>query len=170
MHPQILSSPDTPVYFLQSSKIKAGIQASRLSPRKRMMVPIQRDDHAPVQRLLNVMQPGSYVQPHRHPRPQAIELVQVLQGSIRVWIFNDAGTVTETQLLRAGQIESLVDIEPDNWHTFTALEPDTVVLEIKGGPYDQKLDKVFATWAPHEEAVGASSYLQQLLNAENRSG
>jgi len=128
------------------------------------MVPIQRSPNAPVQRLLNIMQPGSYVQPHQHPRPQAIELAQVLQGSLRVWIFNESGSVIETRKCVAGTPESLVDIEPQVWHSFAALEPDTVILEIKGGPYDQSQDKVFAPWAPPETAPDSANYLAQLLN------
>ncbi len=162
---QCLPSPESPVFFLDAARLQQGIAASRVNERRRMMVPIQRSEAAPVQRLLNIMQPGSYVQPHRHPRPQAAELAYVIQGAMQVWIFDDAGAVTESRICRAGTAESLVDLEPDIWHSFAALEPDTVILEIKGGPYDKAQDKVFAPWAPNENEPAASAYLQQLLAA-----
>ncbi|MEM6600083.1 MAG: WbuC family cupin fold metalloprotein, partial [Verrucomicrobiota bacterium] len=147
---QCLDSPTDPVFFLTQQRVQRGIAASRVNDRRRIMLPIQRSEAAPVQRLLNIMQPGSYVQPHQHPRPQAIELAHVLQGSICVWIFDDSGAVLESRTCTAGELESLVDIEPGVWHSFAALKPDTVILEIKGGPYDKTQDKIFAKWAPRE--------------------
>jgi len=163
MQRQCLDSPADPVFFLDEAHLQEGIAASRVHERKRIMVPIQRSETASVQRLLNIMQPGSYVQPHQHPRPQAVELAQVLQGSMRVWIFDDNGTVQLTRTCSAGSSESLVDIEPNVWHSFAALEPDTVILEIKGGPYNKSQDKIFADWAPVETEPEAADYLQGLL-------
>lgn len=159
-----LDPPTRSVFFLEQETLDAGIAASRSNDRKRVMIPIQRSETAPVQRLLNIMQPGSYVQPHLHPRPQAIELAQVLRGSMRVWIFDDAGHVLDTRVCTAGTPASLVDIEPHIWHSFAALEPDTVILEIKGGPYDKAQDKIFAEWAPREsEPEQTGPYLRSLL-------
>jgi len=138
--------------------------AARCHSRKRVMLPIQRSETAPVQRLLNIICPGSYVQPHCHPGPQSIELVHVLQGAIRVWIFDDSGNITDDRNLVSGTPYSLVDLEPNIWHTFAALEPDTVILEIKKGPYDKEQDKVFAPWAPAESDLGSSDYLNSLLS------
>ncbi|MEM6822427.1 MAG: WbuC family cupin fold metalloprotein [Verrucomicrobiota bacterium] len=164
-----LTPPKGPVFFLSEELVQVGIIASKKSPRKRMMVPIQRSESAPVQRLLNIMQPGSYVQPHRHPRPQATELVLVIQGAIQIWIFDDSGNITESQRLESGQINTLVDIEPNVWHTFAAQESDTVVLEIKGGPYDRENDKIFAPWAPVETDPAAQIYLESLQRNTSRS-
>ncbi|MEM6886247.1 MAG: WbuC family cupin fold metalloprotein [Verrucomicrobiota bacterium] len=163
MSHQCLDSPTDPVFFLTREHVEEGIAASRINKRRRIMLPIQRSEAAPVQRLLNIMQPGSYVQPHRHPRPQAIELAHVLQGAMRVWIFDDTGNVLQTRCCTAGSTESLVDLEPDIWHSFAALEPDTVILEIKGGPYDKSRDKIFAPWAPVETESEATAYLKALL-------
>jgi dTDP-4-dehydrorhamnose 3,5-epimerase-like enzyme len=55
----------------------------------------------------------------------------------------------------------MIDIEPNLWHGFVALEPDTVILEVKRGPYDGAGDKVFAPWAPGEtDAAGATALAQ----------
>lgn len=161
-----LTTPSGPVFILDKAILQQAILASRAHPRRRVMQPIQRSEQALVQRLLNIMQPGSYVQPHKHPRPQAVELIQPIQGSIRAFIFDDKGSVTRSVCLKAGSIPCLLDIEPNVWHTFCALEPDTVVLEVKGGPYDASRDKIFADWAPSEQQPGAPSFLNALLAKE----
>ena len=164
MIPASLTSPNTPTFFLETSQIEAGVAASRSSARGRLMQILQRDSQCQVQRLLNFMQPGSYVQPHCHPEPHAIETVTPLQGAIHVWIFDATGEVQCCRTLLAGSPTScLLDMEPGVWHTFAAAEPDTVVLEIKRGPYDAATDKQFADWAPAESAVGAAEYLQRLM-------
>ena len=48
------------------------------------------------------------------------------------------------------------------WHGVLALDPDTVILEIKRGPYDNS-DKVFAEWAPAEGAEGSEEFYREML-------
>lgn len=157
-----LDPPVGPVHRPDAVRLADGIAASRSSPRRRVVVPVQRSESAVVQRMINVIQPDSYLRPHHHPRPQGVELVCVLQGEIGVFLFDDDGSVTSVFRLRPGPDTSIIDIEPRVWHTFLALAPDTIVLEIKGGPYDRDLDKVFPPWAPAEDEAGAAAY-QELL-------
>jgi cupin fold WbuC family metalloprotein len=71
--------------------------------------------------------------------------------------------VRSAHRLDAGNPAScVVDIEPGVWHTLTPLADDTVVLEIKRGPYCAETDKTFAVWSPEEGAVEAADYLKQL--------
>jgi cupin fold WbuC family metalloprotein len=160
--PTSLTAPAGPVFWLTPELIESARVASRTHPRQRIMVQIQRSEAAPVQRLLNVMQPGSYVRPHQHPRPQAIELVHVIQGAAALCIFQADGTLLEKRELRSGTEAALADMEPGVYHTFYAVEPDTVVLEIKGGPYDAKQDKIWPAWAPEENTPEAVAYLERL--------
>ncbi len=161
--PLALPTPIGPVLFVNDTLLAEGIAASRASRRGRIMRPLQRDNAGPVQRLLNFMQPGSYVQPHCHPAPHAIETAMPLQGAVHLWIFDENGRVMNHGELRAGIAGAcLADWEPGVWHTFSAIEPDTVVLEIKRGPYDAATDKQFATWAPREGSAEAAAYLAGL--------
>jgi hypothetical protein len=41
--------------------------------------------------------------------------------------------------------------------------PDTLIFEVKQGPYDPKTDKDFAAWSPLEDAPEAELYLNSLL-------
>ena len=56
-----------------------------------------------VQRFLNVLQPGTYVRPHRHVREQGtgFECFLVLQGAIGLLIFDGDGQLIERQHLSA---------------------------------------------------------------------
>jgi len=43
-----------------------------------------------------------------------------------------------------------------------ALAPDTVILEIKKGPYSAMSDKDFASWAPEEGAQGFEDVVRRI--------
>lgn len=140
-------------FVLDAETLRRGCEAAAASSRRRIILPLHRSQDALVQRMLNFLQPETYIAPHLHPLPSASETIQVLQGAIGFMLFNATGEVLQTWRLEAGLL-GLIDIEPDVWHGFVALEPDTVVLEIKRGPYSGAEDKVFAPWAPAEGAVG----------------
>lgn len=137
-------------YQLTAADWEAGLETSRTSPRRRCILPIHRTQDAPVQRMLNFLQPGTYVRPHRHPRTGAVESIALLKGAIRFRIFEEDGSVKTEFDLRAGTPQSVVDIEPLVWHAFDVLEPDTILFETKMGPYDTQLDKEFAPWSEEE--------------------
>jgi cupin fold WbuC family metalloprotein len=149
------------VFALTDEILSAGFSASAQSPRKRIILPLHRTQDAVVQRMLNFMQPGTYIQPHRHPEHHAIETIQVLRGGLDFLIFHADGTVAERHCLRASGL-GLIDIEPGVWHGMVVMEPDTVLLEIKRGPYDANADKSFAPWAPAEGHPDVAAYLAGL--------
>jgi len=152
-----------PVFVLDAATVEQGITAAKASPRRRIIMQLHRSDTEGVQRMLNFMQRGSYARPHCHPSPENIETVTVLQGSVGFFLFEATGTVRCAHRLEAGNPAScLVDIEPGVWHTLVPLANDTVVLEIKRGPYRAETDKAFADWSPDEGSVEASGYLEQL--------
>jgi cupin fold WbuC family metalloprotein len=164
-----LESPVGPVHVLTEERLEEGIRESRLNGRGRIIIPIQRSEQAPVQRLVNVLQPGSYVRPHYHPRPQAVELICILRGRVNFVVFDETGRIEKSVTLQTGSAPTIMDIEPMVWHTIIALEPDSVILEIKGGPYDRVKDKVFADWAPEEGSPEADSFLRSMAS-ESCSG
>ncbi len=151
-YPVSLPPAEGPVFELTGDLLDRGCRAARESPRKRIIFPIHRRPEARVQRMLNFMQPGTYVVPHRHPLDHAIETVQVLRGALGFLVFDEEGGLVSTHRLSADSGSALLDIEPGIWHGMVVLEEDTVLLEIKRGPYDPATDKEFASWAPGEEA------------------
>jgi cupin fold WbuC family metalloprotein len=104
----------------------------------------------PIQRLLNAIEPGSYVRPHRHSAVDRWEWFQALAGAAGILIFDDRGTVLErVDISSAGPVYG-IEIPPGVWHTVVSLAPGTVLFEIKPGPYVPLTDKDFAQWAPAE--------------------
>lgn len=114
-----------------------------------------------VQRMLNALEPDTYVRPHRHIDPPKVELFVILRGRLAVLIFDDHGQVLHTVILEASTRPAL-DIPAGHWHSLIALEPGTIAFEAKEGPYVPATDKDFASWAPREGSSEAASYLAKL--------
>ena len=151
------------VFALDAATIQRGVNAAKESPRLRIIMPLHRSNTEGVQRMLNFMQRGSYARPHCHPAAENIESVAVLQGAVGFVVFAPEGAVRSAHRLEAGNAAScLVDIEPGVWHTLVPLADDTVILEIKRGPYAAATDKTFATWAPEEGDPASGDYLKNL--------
>jgi len=113
--------------------------------------------------MLNALQPGSYVRPHRHLNPPKAESTVLLRGKIGFVTFLADGSIDRHWVLAAGAACFGVDCHPGVFHTVFALEPDTVVFEVKPGPYDAASDKDFAPWAPEEGTAEAEAYLERLV-------
>lgn len=133
------------------------------APRGRKNRNFHPHDAYPAHRLLNAIEPGSYVAPHRHNDPSKDETMLVLRGRLGVVLFDDAGKAIASHALRAGGDPFGIDIPHGIWHTVFALEPGTVFFEAKAGPYVALDSSEKAAWAPQENAPEAKAYLEQLL-------
>ncbi|WP_163998108.1 WbuC family cupin fold metalloprotein [Pyxidicoccus caerfyrddinensis] len=117
--------------------------------------------HAPtgrVQRMLLALQPGTYVPPHRHPRPpgrDGFELLCVVQGALGVLAFEEDGRIHSLHHLRVGGAHWGIELPGRTFHSVVVLEPDTVVLEVKEGPYAPQGEKEFLAGFPEEDAPEA---------------
>lgn len=161
--PTALPAPDTALTVLDAGLISAANTASGVSPRGRIIQPLHKALSDPLQRMLNSLQPGTYIRPHRHAEDRA-ESIVVLSGALLYVVFDGSGTVVERIRLAAGSERMGIDIAGGIYHSFLALIPDTVLFEIKPGPYDPKTDKLFAPWAPEEYSGAVGRYMEQLLN------
>jgi len=132
------------------------------SPRRRKNRNFHPTDDHPAHRLLNAMQPDSYIPPHRHLDPNKDETFVVLRGLLGLIVFDDAGGVVQAAKVGAGGTAIGVDIPHGSWHTAVALEPDTVFLEAKAGPYLPFIATEKAPWAPPENSVEVATYLAML--------
>ncbi|MCX7165122.1 MAG: WbuC family cupin fold metalloprotein [Rhodocyclales bacterium] len=132
------------------------------SPRRRKNRNFHPHDDHPAHRLLNAMQPDSYIPPHRHLDPNKDETFVVLRGLLGLLVFDDAGGVMYTVTVGAGGAALGADIPHGTWHVAVALEPDTVFLEAKAGPYLPLTEAERAPWAPSENTPEATPYLALL--------
>jgi cupin fold WbuC family metalloprotein len=164
-----LPPPPAGTTLISTELIDQVVSGSRRSPRKRMILPLHKSHEASLHRMLNGIQPGSYIRPHRHLDPPKAESVIILQGAIKCLIFSHTGEVEAVHLLRAGSSVFGIDSDAGVYHTFLALEKDTVMYEAKPGPYTQATDKDFASWAPPEGSPAVAQYLQFLYDLGNPS-
>ncbi len=126
------------------------------APRRRLNRNLHEMDD-PVHRLLNAIEPGSWVRPHRHLDPPRSETVLVVKGALGVVLFDEDGAVRETVTLEAGGEVFGVDLDAGVWHGLVALAPGTVFFETKPGPYVAPAPADRAPWAPGEGELGAEA-------------
>ncbi len=147
---------------LDQALFDAVADQARRSPRLRC----NHNFHAepePVQRFLNVLQPGTYVRPHRHLRQEpgaAFECFVVLQGAIGVLLLNGAGDVLLGERLEAAGPLRGIELADGQFHTLVALQRDSVLLEVKQGPYIPAQDKDFLPCFPAEGSPAAAAQVR----------
>lgn len=154
--------------FIDAALLDEVSAEARASPRGRKNRNFHPADDFPAQRLLNAIEPGSYVAPHRHLDPNKDETMIVLRGRLGLVIFDAAGGVVKTSVLANADGAIGVDIPHGSWHTVLALEPGTVFFEAKAGPFQPLATGERAPWAPQEGDAAAASYrawLAQLFPA-----
>ena len=150
---------------IEDRLLDAASARARAGARRRHMHNFHRDAAEPIQRMLNALEPESYVQPHRHRPGSEVEIFVGLRGRLGVLAFDEAGAVCAAFVLDpAGPVRG-IEIPAGIWHTILALEPGTVVYEVKAGPYDPARAKEPAPWAPPEGDPRATGYLARLREA-----
>lgn len=137
-------------------------EKAKASPRLRMNHNFHPANESACHRLLNAMEPGSYIRPHRHLDTEKDETFVLVRGRLGVICFDDQGTVAETALLTAGTDQAIVTIPHGIFHTAVCLAPGSIFFEAKAGPYLPFSEAEKATWAPDDQAPEAPAYLQQL--------
>ncbi|WP_035056869.1 WbuC family cupin fold metalloprotein [Andreprevotia chitinilytica] len=134
------------------------------SPRLRKNRNFHADNADACHRLLNALEPGTYVQPHRHLNPLKEETIIVLAGRVGVLFFDEAGQIDETCVIAAGGAVVGVNVPVGCFHSLVALEPGSVFFESKTGPYEALTDAEKATWAPAENQPETASYLDWMVS------
>lgn len=118
----------------------------------------------PMQRMLNALEPDTYIQPHKHQNPDKCELFIPIRGSITLIVFDPDGVVVSAITLSENSSQRIAEIEAGVWHTVICNESGTIYFEIKDGPYAVEHDKIFASWAPSEFDEQKTDYLCHLKN------
>lgn len=135
---------------------------ARDSRRKRMNYNFHARDADACNRLLNAIEPDSYVRPHRHLDPAKDETIIAVRGSFGVVFFDDKGGITRALVIRAGGETMGVNIPHGLFHTLLSLDSGSVLFEAKAGPYVPLSRTEFAPWAPVEDDSAALAYLEKL--------
>jgi cupin fold WbuC family metalloprotein len=152
-------------FFIGAALLDAVSRAASESPRRRCNHNFHAADADVCHRLLNAIEPGSYVPPHRHLDPAKDETMIVLRGALGVVLFDASGTVTAHARLTPGGDPLAVNIPHGTFHTVLGLVPGTVFFESKAGPYTPLAAAEKAPWAPLEGADGAATYYRELARS-----
>lgn len=102
------------------------------SPRLRANLCLHKSPEDKVQKMINVLLPGTEMPIHRHLNSD--ETLALLRGKLTIIYFDEEGLITERIEMSPSSGVVLVDIPKEQWHNVEVLEP-TVLLEIKEGPY-----------------------------------
>lgn len=146
---------------ITETQIDQLFEQARQSPRRRTIYRLHEHEEL-LQRMVNVLLPGTYITPHKHENPPKVELMAALRGRVAVLCFEPGGAVKEVHVLDPAGPLRVVDIAAGEIHNMVALEP-AAVLEIVQGPYEESTHKQFAGFAPREDDPAASAYLEELL-------
>jgi cupin fold WbuC family metalloprotein len=158
------------VLAIDRSMVAAQAARAADNPRKREIHCFHQGDDDTLHRMLNAIQPDSYVRPHRHLDPPKAESILILSGSIGVLTFDDDGRPDQAGAIVLSEEGGVLgaDIRAGVWHTFLSLEAGSVVFEVKPGPYYPLSDKHFAPWAPEPDTPDAAEYLLRLRRLFDR--
>lgn len=135
---------------------------ARQHPRLRKNYNFHSSDESCCHRLLNAIEPGSYIRPHRHLDPEKDEAFILMNGRLGIVTFTDDGEVAETVLLSHAGGNLAADIPHGVYHTALGLESGTVFYETKAGPYRQLNEEEKGLWAPEESDSRAKTFLMRL--------
>lgn len=140
-------------------------ERAQQSPRLRMNYNFHERLDDPVNRLLNAMEPGTYLRPHRHLNPDKDEIFLLLRGRIAVFIFDNEGNVMETTILDPKKGVYGAEIKPGTWHGLLVLESGSVMYEVKPGPFAPLAPENFAQWSPEPDDEDAIMAFHKKLEA-----
>jgi cupin fold WbuC family metalloprotein len=132
------------------------------SPRLRKNHNMHPSDESRCHRLLNAIEPASYLRPHRHLDPEKDEAFILMSGKLGIITFADDGTITETVLLSEANGTLAADIPHGVYHTAVSLKTGTLFYEAKAGPYLPLTEDEKASWSPEDGDPAAQKYLEQL--------
>jgi len=137
-------------------------EQARTSPRLRMNYNFHPELGDPVQRLLNALEPWTYIRPHKHTTKE--ESFVLLRGTVLAVVFNTDGTIRDHAVLSAASGILGVEFEENCYHMLTSLETGSAVYEIKEGPFVPHTEGSSAPWAPKEGSPEAKDFLNTVFH------
>lgn len=151
----------TPV-IVDSALLDSVSAQAAASLRRRKNHNFHADNAAACHRLLNGIEPDSYVPPHCHAAADKDETILAVRGRMGMVFFDESGNVTAKAVIAPGGEAVAVDIPHGVFHTVVALADGSVFFEAKAGPYQALTPEERAPWAPAEGAPEAAAYLEKL--------
>lgn len=145
-----------------TDEIHSLIEASKASVRLRAHLNIHESLEDDIQRLLICLQPGTFIRPHYHPEANKREMIVLLQGKCTCINFDCDGNITESFTLSHESGSLVCEFPPGKFHSIFCHSENTVIMEVKKGPYKALPAECFASWSPEESSPEKNTYLQKI--------
>ena len=148
------------VPLLLDSEVKTHFELATNSVRKRSpKILHKKGDY--FNQVFNFILEDSYMHPHLHPGQEKIEKMYLIKGSFELILFNEVGHITQKIILEEGKLD-FIEVPAFTWHTYVMLSDEVIIYETMEGIYDIDTWKKMASWAPKENSLDASKYLEML--------
>lgn len=138
------------------------------SPRGRVNFNLHINYAEPCQRLFNAIGTESYIPPHRHFQDPKEETLIAVKGLFALIMFDETGSIqtickfgTEKYFIH-GASSVGVELPPKIWHTVLAMVENSILVEVKSGPFIDGTAKEIAPWAPAEDSPESAYYFNNL--------
>ncbi|MFH1625965.1 MAG: WbuC family cupin fold metalloprotein [Pseudomonadota bacterium] len=154
---------DSTLIKINDTLINEISRRAKSSPRKRLNYNFHKSFNEPVQRFLNALEPATYLRPHKHENPDKTEVFILIKGRVLILEYHDSGEIKDYIVLdhKLGNIG--VEIGAQVWHSFIGLEEDSVLYEVKEGPFVESSVKHYPEWAPEEGTEEAKEFNEAIL-------
>ena len=127
------------IYFLDDGKINELKDIALKHPLKRSRVCLHKSEQSLVHEMVIVAHSSSYLEPHRHPKNKP-ESYHVLEGELKVNIFDDDGNLIKEEKLFANKHPRMYRIHGQVWHQPVSLSEWVVYHEVATGPFVKEID------------------------------
>lgn len=119
--------------ILDSNFLDNLTEKAKQSPRLRMNYNLHESLEAKAQRFFNGLEPGTKLPIHRHVGTS--ETYILIRGRLTVTLFDDNKNVIEVTDLDLSKGKFGIHIPQNTWHGVEVKESETVIFEVKDGPY-----------------------------------
>ena len=117
------------------SIIRHPIRASQGQSKVAMNYDLRNSAEDKSQRMLNAIEPGTVMPIHRHQKTS--ETIACLRGRFVIEFYDELERICSEsiELSPNGEVVA-INVPAGQWHSLRCLEPNTVLLESKDGPWE----------------------------------
>ncbi len=132
--------------LIDNTQLRRLYAEASASERKRSHLLLHDSHQDKVQRLIIAMVKGSYVEPHYHELDTQWEMFTVLQGVIKVTVYSPKGEVLHSYKAGPEEEVAIIEFAPGDIHSVECLSANSVMIEVKEGPFNPDFAKAYPQW------------------------
>ncbi len=161
---------ESAISYISDRELAILRDAATNAPRRRARINLHPDDADPLHEMIIAVGRGSYIRPHRHPGKS--ESFHLIEGTVDVVVFDDAGAITQVISLEArrGEAPFYYRMSRPFFHTIIIRSDLLIMHEVTNGPFRSGA-AVYAPFAPEEDDLAAvAAYMSELTKRVDACG